>query len=103
MRDHSVDQMVEIAKSCAPGGKGTKSDAVRAIRMCFEIMELMKLVSFFLLCLGSCGLSFLYIAAGGVFRTAGVILSALSFSPFSLLYLVVVAWFTDVLSNPRGF
>lgn len=45
MRDHSVDQMVEIAKSCAPGGTGTKGDAVRAIRMCFEIMELMKLVS----------------------------------------------------------
>jgi hypothetical protein len=45
MRDHSVDQMVNIAKSCAPGGTGTKGDAVRAIRMCFEIMELMKLVS----------------------------------------------------------
>lgn len=45
MRDHSVEQMVGIAKSCAPGGTGTKSDAVRAIRMCFEIMELMKLVS----------------------------------------------------------
>ncbi|KAI0086511.1 T-complex protein 11-domain-containing protein [Irpex rosettiformis] len=43
MRDHSVDQMVELAKSCAPGGTGTKNDAVRAIRMCFEIMELMKL------------------------------------------------------------
>ncbi|KAI0699079.1 T-complex protein 11-domain-containing protein [Cytidiella melzeri] len=43
MRDHSVDQMVGIAKSCAPGGTGTKGDAVRAIRLCFEIMELMKL------------------------------------------------------------
>ena len=46
MRDHSVDLMVEIARSCKPGGGGTKGDAVRAIRMCFEIMELMKLVSF---------------------------------------------------------
>ncbi|OBZ71625.1 Protein SOK1 [Grifola frondosa] len=43
MRDHAVDQMVALAHSCAPGGKGTKVDAVRAIRMCFEIMELMKL------------------------------------------------------------
>ncbi|PIL22542.1 hypothetical protein GSI_15231 [Ganoderma sinense ZZ0214-1] len=43
MRDAAVDQMVELARSCAPGGSGTKLDAVRAIRMCFEIMELMKL------------------------------------------------------------
>ncbi|KAI0345793.1 Tcp11-domain-containing protein [Trametopsis cervina] len=43
MRDHAVDQMVGLAKSCGPGGTGTKNDAVRAIRMCFEIMELMKL------------------------------------------------------------
>ena len=45
MRDAAVDQMVALARSCAPGGAGTKLDAVRAIRMCFEIMELMKLVS----------------------------------------------------------
>ena len=44
MRDHAVDQMVKLAQSCSPGGTGTKSDAVRAIRLCFEIMELMKLV-----------------------------------------------------------
>ncbi|KAI0761944.1 T-complex protein 11-domain-containing protein [Trametes elegans] len=43
MRDAAVDQMVALAQSCAPGGNGTKLDAVRAIRMCFEIMELMKL------------------------------------------------------------
>ncbi|KAI0720506.1 T-complex protein 11-domain-containing protein [Cerioporus squamosus] len=43
MRDAAVDQMVALARSCAPGGAGTKLDAVRAIRMCFEIMELMKL------------------------------------------------------------
>ncbi|KAI1789612.1 Tcp11-domain-containing protein [Ganoderma leucocontextum] len=43
MRDAAVDQMVALARSCAPGGSGTKLDAVRAIRMCFEIMELMKL------------------------------------------------------------
>lgn len=45
MRDAAVDQMVGLARACAPGGNGTKLDAVRAIRMCFEIMELMKLVS----------------------------------------------------------
>ncbi len=44
MRDHAVDQMVKLAQSCAPGGHGTKADAVKAIRLCFEIMELMKLV-----------------------------------------------------------
>lgn len=44
MRDPLVDQMVKLAQSCSPGGTGTKSDAVRAIRLCFEIMELMKLV-----------------------------------------------------------
>lgn len=44
MRDHAVDQMVKLAQSCAPGGTGTKADAVKAIRHCFEIMELMKLV-----------------------------------------------------------
>ncbi|KAH8104606.1 Tcp11-domain-containing protein, partial [Cristinia sonorae] len=43
MRDHAVDQMVNLALSCAQGGTGTKADAVRAIRLCFEIMELMKL------------------------------------------------------------
>ncbi|KAI0785270.1 T-complex protein 11-domain-containing protein [Abortiporus biennis] len=43
MRDAAVDQMVKLAQSCMPGGTGTKADAVRAIRMCFEIMELMKL------------------------------------------------------------
>ncbi|CCM03545.1 uncharacterized protein FIBRA_05679 [Fibroporia radiculosa] len=43
MRDHAVDQMVALARSCAPGGNGSKVDAVRAIRLCFEIMELMKL------------------------------------------------------------
>ncbi|KAI0354957.1 Tcp11-domain-containing protein [Trametes cingulata] len=43
MRDAAVDQMVALARACAPGGNGTKLDAVRAIRMCFEIMELMKL------------------------------------------------------------
>ncbi|PCH40080.1 Tcp11-domain-containing protein [Wolfiporia cocos MD-104 SS10] len=43
MRDSSVAQMVELAKQCAPGAGGNKVDAVRAIRLCFEIMELMKL------------------------------------------------------------
>ncbi|KAH9942880.1 Tcp11-domain-containing protein [Amylocystis lapponica] len=43
MRDNAVDQMVTLAKSCAPGGNGSRVDAVRAIRLCFEILELMKL------------------------------------------------------------
>ncbi|KAI6030931.1 T-complex protein 11-domain-containing protein [Pisolithus orientalis] len=45
MRDRAVDAMVEVAKQCAPGGGGTKADAVKAVRMCLEILELMKLVS----------------------------------------------------------
>lgn len=43
MRDQAVNQMVALADSCSPGGNGTKADAVRAIRLCFEILELMKL------------------------------------------------------------
>lgn len=45
MRDRAVDAMVDVAQSCAPGGSGSKSDAVRAVRMCLDILELMKLVS----------------------------------------------------------
>lgn len=44
MRDHAVNQMVALADSCSPGGPGSKTDAVGAIRNCFEILELMKLV-----------------------------------------------------------
>lgn len=44
MRDRAVDAMVEVAKSCAPGGGGSKADAVKAVRMCLDILELMKLV-----------------------------------------------------------
>ncbi|KAI6099327.1 T-complex protein 11-domain-containing protein [Pisolithus croceorrhizus] len=43
MRDRAVDAMVEVAKKCAPGGGGTKADAVKAVRMCLDILELMKL------------------------------------------------------------
>lgn len=43
MRDRAVEAMVAAAQSCAPGGGGTKADAVKAIRMCFEVLELMKL------------------------------------------------------------
>ncbi|KAI6039325.1 T-complex protein 11-domain-containing protein [Pisolithus marmoratus] len=43
MRDRAVDAMVEVAKRCAPGGGGTKADAVKAVRMCLDILELMKL------------------------------------------------------------
>jgi hypothetical protein len=47
MRDRAVEAMVTVAQSCAPNGRGTKSDAVRAVRMCMDILELMKLVRFF--------------------------------------------------------
>ncbi|KAF9221625.1 Tcp11-domain-containing protein [Gyrodon lividus] len=43
MRDRVVDAMVEVAKTCAPGGGGGKADAVRAVRLCLDILELMKL------------------------------------------------------------
>ncbi|KAF8895387.1 T-complex protein 11-domain-containing protein [Infundibulicybe gibba] len=43
MRDQAVELMVHTAQSCAPGGGGTKADAVKAVRMCMEILELMKL------------------------------------------------------------
>lgn len=45
MRDHAVELMVQVAQTCAPGGEGSKADAVRAVRMCMDILELMKLVS----------------------------------------------------------
>lgn len=44
MRDRAVDAMVEVARACAPGGGGSKADAVKAVRMCLDILELMKLV-----------------------------------------------------------
>ncbi|KAG6877465.1 hypothetical protein C0993_007082 [Termitomyces sp. T159_Od127] len=43
MRDRAVEAMVQVAQSCAPGGTGGKRDAVIAVRMCLEILELMKL------------------------------------------------------------
>lgn len=43
MRDRAVETMVQAAQACAPRGPGTKQDAVKAVRMCMEILELMKL------------------------------------------------------------
>ncbi|KAI0061713.1 Tcp11-domain-containing protein [Artomyces pyxidatus] len=43
MRDQAVDSMVQMADRCAPGGGGSKADAIAAMRECFEILELMKL------------------------------------------------------------
>jgi hypothetical protein len=45
MRDRAVEGMIAVAQACAPGGSGTKADAVKAVRMCMDILELMKLVS----------------------------------------------------------
>lgn len=44
MRDRAVELMVQAAQDCTPGGSGTRADAVKAVRMCLEILELMKLV-----------------------------------------------------------
>jgi hypothetical protein len=41
MRDQEV--VVEVAQPCVPGGVSTKADAVKAVRMCLDILELMKL------------------------------------------------------------
>jgi hypothetical protein len=41
MRDAAIDDMVAFAGRCS---SGPKSEIVRAIRACFEILELMKLV-----------------------------------------------------------
>ena len=44
MRDRAVEMMIQTAQSCAPGGTGTKRDAVATLRTCMELLELMKLV-----------------------------------------------------------
>jgi hypothetical protein len=46
MRDHAVELMVDLAESCAPGRGGNKADVVKVFRVCLDILELMKLVSF---------------------------------------------------------
>jgi hypothetical protein len=45
MRDRAVDAMVAVAESCAPRNLGCKAVAMKTVRMCLEILELMKLVS----------------------------------------------------------
>jgi hypothetical protein len=45
MRDRAVESMVEVAESCAPGRGGGKIEAIRVVRQCLDILELMKLVS----------------------------------------------------------
>lgn len=47
MRDHAVEEMVRAAETCKPGGRGTKADAVNAVRACLDILEVMKLVNEF--------------------------------------------------------
>ena len=44
MRDRAVEVMVQAAQTCGPGGAGSKADAVKTVRMCMDILELMKLV-----------------------------------------------------------
>ena len=45
MRDRAVENMIAVAQSCAPSGGGSKADAVKAVRLCMDILEFMKLVS----------------------------------------------------------
>ena len=43
MRDSAVDEMIQMAKSCK-GDKMSPSGALKAFRMCMELLEVMKLV-----------------------------------------------------------
>ncbi len=43
MRDSAVDEMIQMAK-CCKGDKMSPSDALKAFRMCMELLEVMKLV-----------------------------------------------------------
>jgi hypothetical protein len=45
MRDSAVDSMVEVAESYSSGRAGSNAEAVKVIRICLDILELMKLVS----------------------------------------------------------
>jgi hypothetical protein len=44
-RDGILDTMLAIANKCQPTGDGRLIDALAAIRMCFELLEFMRLVS----------------------------------------------------------
>lgn len=44
-RDTMVQKMVEFASNCGPGKSGSTMQALSAIRTCFELLELMRLVS----------------------------------------------------------
>lgn len=46
-RDTMVQKMVEFASNCGPGKTGNVMEALSAIRTCFELLELMRLVSSF--------------------------------------------------------
>lgn len=43
IRDQAVDSMVEAAEACKPGSQIGKADPIKAIRLCMDILELMKL------------------------------------------------------------
>ena len=43
MRDSAVDEMIQTAKSCKDG-RISASEALKAFRMCMELLEVMKLV-----------------------------------------------------------
>lgn len=47
-RDSMLDMMLAIADKCRPGNGGQLVDALAAIRMCFELLEFMRLVSGFM-------------------------------------------------------
>jgi hypothetical protein len=43
MRDHNIEAMIRTARSCVDGKNA--ASVVKAIRMCFDVLEFMKLVS----------------------------------------------------------
>jgi hypothetical protein len=47
MRDIAVTNMAGVARACAPGMGGTAADAIKAVRTCLELLEMMKLVRLF--------------------------------------------------------
>lgn len=51
-RDHLVDTIVEIAKRCSTRTEATLIDALQAIRLCFDLLELMRLVCVFVVPIG---------------------------------------------------
>lgn len=90
MRDRAVDTMVDVAKACAPGGGGSKVDAVKAVRMCLDILELMKLVR--------SSDRFLFLHTNVYIRT----LPTINYKPYALFSLIVPVSMSSRRSKAAG-